>query len=73
MKLTEDEGRGHLDSYNKLSLDQRIKCHECGQPLGKAFCDRCDEFYNTGHKPDCSQRIDRGIDHSKCRRVFGFG
>lgn len=68
MKLTRQEETDTLDCYNEIPPNQRIKCHHCKQPLGKAYCSRHDEYYNTGHKPDCPERIDRGIDHARCRR-----
>ena len=34
------------------------KCSECDQLLSQNYCRQCDEYYNEGHKSDCSRLTD---------------
>jgi hypothetical protein len=30
-------------------------CGDCGQPVFKSYCSRCDEFWETNHTEGCPQ------------------
>lgn len=64
MKLS-DEDQERLDNLNRAT---RLTCRECLQLLTKRYCGICDEFFGAGHKLKCSERLDRGVDHTLCRR-----
>lgn len=66
MKLNENDQK-NLDDLNAR---RELTCSECKQRLFKVYCGVCDEFYHSGHKQTCSDRLDRGTDHTECRRTY---
>lgn len=66
MRLDENDQK-NLDDINAR---RDLTCGECKQRLYKQYCGVCDEYYNSGHTQQCSDRLDRGTDHSQCRRPY---
>lgn len=34
------------------------KCYECGENLFQNYCKQCDEYFDEGHKSNCSRLTD---------------
>jgi hypothetical protein len=57
----------------------RRKCNHCKEEVYKAYCSRCDEFYETGHKPTCPHANptnivgeEHGVGPGKCGGDRGY-
>lgn len=68
MAKISNEAHVMVKAENAALARNPFACFECKQEMYKGYCGRCDEFYNTGHLPDCSRRNERGQegDHRSC-------
>ena len=44
----------YLSQSDRDAYANERKCPECKQTISNAYCSRCDEFYDVGHKSNCS-------------------
>jgi hypothetical protein len=44
------------EDRDKIAQQSERECSICKQMIHKAYCSRCDEFYEVGHKADCDMK-----------------